>query len=61
MFPNNRKPHPPYDFSKGYKAAFCCSYSHCTVPDALLPVMASKDAASPTEWKKRAFVFEMES
>lgn len=61
MFPNNGKPHLPYDSSKGYEAAFCCSYSHRTVPSAPLPVTASKDAASPMERKKRAFVFGMES
>jgi len=61
MHPNNRKPHLPYDFSKGYEAAFSCSSSHHTVPNALLPVTASKKDTSPMEEQEWAFVFEMES
>lgn len=66
MFPNNRKPHLPYDFSKGYEATFCCSYSHCTVPNALLPVMASKKTPPPRnrrngplclKWKAKSSTF----
>lgn len=43
------------------EATLCYSYSYYTVLNALLPVMASIRDVSPTEQKKWAFVFEMES
>lgn len=60
-FPNNRKPHLPYDFGKGEEAMFCCSYYNIVqFPMSCFQGQHQKDA-SPMKQKKWAFVLERES